>query len=165
MRLFLTPTLLILVGLFTAPVFALAPNDQAPDFDRVPLQGGQPIALEDYRGRVVLVDFWASWCGPCRKSMPFLNKLRERYYPSGFEILAVNMDAYVDEALRFLKRYPVKYPVLRDTGSLPELYGVQVMPTSYLIDRKGIVRHIHYGFRAGDEVDITRAVARLLEER
>ena len=136
----------------------------APDFERPTLQGGPPVSLEDYRGKVVLVDFWASWCGPCRQSMPFLNSLRERYNPTGFEVLAVNVDTEVDEALRFLKRYPVSYPVLSDSGALPELYGLEVMPTSYLIDREGVVRHIHYGFRKGDEADISRAVKRLLGE-
>lgn len=143
---------------------AVYPDQAAPAFERMPLQGGQPIALENYRGKVVVVDFWASWCGPCRKSMPFLDQLRRKHQNRGFEVLAINLDAHVDEALRFLRYFPVSYPVLRDTGALPELYGVQGMPTSFYIDRRGIVRFIHIGFSDGDKADVRKVVMKLLDE-
>lgn len=144
---------------------AVMPNEPAPAFERVPLHGGQPISLEAYRGKVVVVDFWASWCGPCRKSMPFLNELRQQHHGKGFEVLAVNLDARVDEALRFLRDYPVDYPVVHDNGRLPELYGVPGMPTSYYIDRRGIVRFIHIGFDNSDKSDVRKVVLDLLEEK
>lgn len=137
----------------------------APAFERVPLHGGAPIALEDYRGKVVMVDFWASWCAPCRKSMPYFNELRAQYRKRGFEILAVNLDGRIDQALRFLKDYPVNYPVVHDSGVLPELYGLQVMPTSYIIDRQGRVHDIHYGFKNSDKAGIRRAIESALEEK
>jgi thiol-disulfide isomerase/thioredoxin len=96
--------------------------------------------------------------------MPVLEKLHKELAPKGFEVIAVNLDYRVEDALRFLRRYPVSYPVLRDTGTLPELYELEVMPTSYLIDRKGIIRHIHYGYRKGDEAILRRAFLQLLEE-
>ena len=164
MRICVRLLLLAITCFFTSQASAVAPQQIAPSFERVPLQGGAPVSLESFKGQVVYLDFWASWCGPCRKSMPFLESLRKAHHADGFEVLAINMDAYVDEALRFLRAYPVSYPVLRDTGSLPELYGVEVMPTSYLIDRNGIVRMVHYGFRNGDKTGIRKAVTQLLEE-
>ena len=143
---------------------AVMPNDVAPDFERVPLQGGQPIALSDYKGQVVVVDFWASWCAPCRKSMPHLEKLRQELKPRGFEVLAINVDARVEDALRFLKHVKVSYPVLRDTGSLPELYGLQVMPTSYIIDRQGVVRFMHIGFDNKPQPEVRAVILQLLGE-
>lgn len=144
---------------------ALQPGDMAPAFERVPLHGGQPIALKHYRGKVVMVDFWASWCAPCRKSMPYFNELRARYRKQGFEILAVNLDGRIEQALRFLRDYPVDYPVVHDSGTLPERYGLQVMPTSYIIDRQGRVHDIHYGYKDSDKAEIQRVIERALEEK
>ncbi len=153
------------LSLLVSAVWAAAPYQPAPLFERVPLRGGEPVSLADYRGKVVVVDFWASWCGPCRKSMPFLEELRKQHHARGFEVLAINLDARVDDALRFLRFYPVSYPVLRDTGTLPELYGVRGMPTSYYIDRRGVVRLIHIGFDDSDQSDVRKLVLDLLEEK
>lgn len=159
---FLTACVLFMLS---SPAWAVRPGDMAPDFERVPLKGGAPVALQDYRGKVVVVDFWASWCGPCRKSMPFLSDLYKQHKPRGFEVLAVNLDSRVDEALRFLRDYPVQYPVLHDNGRLPELYGLVGMPTSFYIDRQGRVRFIHIGFDDGDQNDVREVVLGLLEEK
>lgn len=157
-------SLIILLMGITPICHAVSINEQAPQFERIPLQGGTPISLAAYRGKVVFLDFWASWCGPCRQSMPVLDEIRQELAPRGFEILAINMDFRVEDALRFLRDYPVSYPVLRDTGVLPETYGLEVMPTSYLIDRQGFIRHIHYGYRRGDGAQLRSAFLQLLEE-
>lgn len=157
--------LLALACLVSANAFAVNVGERAPDFERMPLKGGQPISLKNYQGKVVYLDFWASWCGPCRDSMPLMNRMYEELSGQGFVVLAVNLDAYVDEALDFIKRQPVSYPIVRDTGGLlPELYGMQGMPTAYLIDRSGRVRYVHHGFRKGDAGPIREAVVTLLKE-
>lgn len=152
-------------SLAISQAYAVDVGQRAPDFERVPLHGGAPITLADFSGQVVYLDFWASWCGPCRQSMPLLNRLYKDLGPQGFTVLAVNLDAYVDEALGFLIRQPVNYPMVRDTGGvLPALYGLQGMPTAYLIDRAGFVRYIHYGFKRSDAGPIREAVETLLQE-
>lgn len=153
------------LSLWAGQVFAVGVGQLAPDFERMPLKGGQAISLKDFNGKVVYLDFWASWCGPCRQSMPLMDKMYEELSEQGFTVLAINLDAYVDEALNFLKRQPVSYPVVRDTGGvLPGIYGLQGMPTAYLIDRSGIVRYVHHGFRPNDIGPLREAVESLLQE-
>lgn len=154
-----------LSGHWHSPAWAVGVRDVAPTFERAPLAGGEPVALSAFRGQIVYLDFWASWCAPCRKSMPLMETFYQQYQSRGFTVLAINLDARIDEAQRFLREYPVSYPVLRDRGTLPALYGVEIMPTSYLIDRKGIVRYVHYGYRSGDADGIRQVIEQLLEEQ
>jgi thiol-disulfide isomerase/thioredoxin len=127
-------------------------GDPAPDFKLPLLTGKKVISLQDYRGKVVLVDFWASWCGPCRASFPAYEKLREqmqaKYGKNQFEILAINLDMGTQEALDFLKQHPVHYPILRISpgGIIQKNYDLIAVPTSFLIDQKGIIRLQHAGF-------------------
>ena len=163
-RLFST-LLLVVMALWGTHALAVSVGQPAPAFERLPLKGGEPISLADYAGQVVYLDFWASWCGPCRQSMPLMNEMYEELAPQGFTVLAVNLDAYLEEALNFLKKHPVTYPVVRDTGGvLPKIYGMNGMPTAYLIDRQGQVRYIHHGFRRSDAPGIRQAVEALLKE-
>lgn len=155
--------LLLLTSPFT---LALEPGDNAPDF-RLPLltQKGQ-LSLSSYRGKVVYVDFWASWCGPCRKSLPLLNGLRSELKGKGFEVLAVNLDEDIQDARTFLEDFPVSYPTLYDgAGKTPEAFGLRGMPTSYLIDRKGRIQAVHQGFRPGDISSIQAEVTELLKQK
>jgi thiol-disulfide isomerase/thioredoxin len=156
-------TLLLLMS--AAKVTALAVGEQAPEFSRFTLENSQHHKLSDYLGKVVYVDFWASWCGPCRQSLPSLDALYRELGGQGFAVLAVNVDAYIDEAKAFLKAYPVSYPVLRDPANrLPADYGVKGMPTAFLLDKQGIVRGIHEGFRIGDAPGIRAEILNLLAE-
>jgi thiol-disulfide isomerase/thioredoxin len=146
---------------------AAAIGEPAPDFEVAPLQeGGDPLKLSDYWGKVVYLDFWASWCLPCRYSIPMLNDLHRDLADKDLVIVAVNVGEDPKDGLRFLKRYPVGYPTASDPeGELAKAYGVVIMPTSYLIDRKGILRGRHNGFRREESEKLRAAVAALVNDR
>ncbi len=137
-----------------------------PDWE-VPLiaNGSGTISHADLRGRVTYLDFWASWCGPCRLSLPALNRLRNEFSPEVFSVVAISVDYVEEDALDFLARYPVEYPIAIDTtGDLGRAFAVAGMPSGYLIDKKGMIREIHVGFRKGDEAILQERIAALLEE-
>jgi thiol-disulfide isomerase/thioredoxin len=144
---------------------AVEPGAPAPDFSAQPVAGGAPLKLSSLRGKVVYLDFWASWCAPCRESVPVLDALRAEWGARGFEVVAVNLDADPADAQRFLRRYPVRYPVLGGVGdTLPGRYGVAGMPSAYIIDRKGIVRGVHQGFRESQLKELRAQIDALLRE-
>lgn len=118
----------------------------APDFS-LPTFNGETRSLDALRGKVVYVDFWGSWCLPCRESLPFLNGIRNSLSRDDFEVLAINLDELAEDADRFLSKYPVDYPVLADPGHTTlDVYGVEVLPSSFLIDREGRLCTNHVGF-------------------
>jgi thiol-disulfide isomerase/thioredoxin len=127
---------------------------------------GHNTSLASLQGQVVYVDFWASWCGPCRISFPLLNDMRNQLHEQGFEVLAVNVDEFEKDALAFLEELPVDYAVVRDSeGVSPASFGVLGMPTGFLIDREGRIREVHQGFRKSDADRIREAATSLLAER
>jgi peroxiredoxin len=139
----------------TTVVLATAANataDQpAPTFS-LPSRGGAAIDLAQYKGQVVMINFWASWCVPCRQEMPLLESIYKKYKPLGFTLIGVNVEPDQKEAENFLKQTPVSFPVLFDAKSkVSGLYNVQVMPTTVFIDRKGNVRLVHQSYQAGAE--------------
>jgi len=141
----------LVVCALAAPIRALEQGDAAPAFSAPGVAGGV-VSLASYRGKVVYLDFWASWCGPCAQSLPALERLRREFAAGDFQVVAVNVDHNTALAKSFLRRRPVGYPSALDPeGAIPGRYGVESMPTSFLIDRDGIVRHVHRGFRAEDE--------------
>lgn len=138
---------------------------EAPDFT-LPLlaEKSEKMSLSDLRGKVVYLTIWASWCEPCREELPFLNKLRRELAGRGFEVLAVNVDAEVADAARFLKEVPVDYPVLSDVDSeVLNAFDVQGLPTHFLIDRGGVIRTSRRGFSADEEAQIRSKVVELLD--
>jgi thiol-disulfide isomerase/thioredoxin len=133
----------------------------APGFELPVLGSDRRVALEAFRGRLVYLDFWASWCGPCRKSLPFLAGLAAEVDEQEFAIVAVNVDQRGADAHAFLDRHPVPYTVLADPdGQVARAYQLPGMPTSFLIGPDGTILWRHVGFRIGDE---ERVRARVLE--
>lgn len=138
---------------------AVAPNDLAPAIE-LPGHGGT-IRLADYRGKVVYLDFWASWCGPCRQSFAWMDGMKKKYAAQGFEVMAVNLDVRRSDADRFLAAVPAGFPIAFDPeGGTPKRYAVKAMPTSILIGRDGKVLARHAGFSMAD----TAALERQLQE-
>ena len=127
--------------------------------------GEGTVTDSTYLGRVTYVDFWASWCGPCRLSLPALNRLSKEFDTADFGVVAISVD-YVDEdVLDFLKRYPVDYPVAIDkTGNSGRDFAVAGMPSGYLIDRDGLIREVHVGFRKGDEAFLRKQIQALISD-
>lgn len=134
-------TLALAIGL---PALAQA-AEPAPALE-LPTQEGT-VSLEDLKGKVVLLDFWASWCGPCRQSFPWMNDMQAKYGDQGFEVVAVNLDQDENAAATFLDQIPANFTVAYDAeGKTPEAYEVMGMPSAYLIDRNGNIHSQHIGF-------------------
>ena len=147
----------------TSPAWPLASGAQAPACSAQALDGGRSVSVADYRGKVVYLDFWASWCAPCRESFPFMNDLQRELAGKGLQIVAVSVDKTADEANRFLARYPASFTVVLDAAAAcPPAYGLEGMPSSFIIDRAGIVRMVHSGFRESDRDEIRRQLVEAL---
>jgi cytochrome c biogenesis protein CcmG, thiol:disulfide interchange protein DsbE len=124
------------------------------------------VASDNFKGKVVYVDFWASWCKPCKQSFPWLNDLQARYKKVGFEVVAINLDQESGDAKDFLQKIPAQFTVAFDpSGKTAEQFHVQGMPSSYLIDRQGNIRSTHVGFREEDRARLEQAVSKLLQEK
>lgn len=138
-----------------------------PDISLPALKSGAPsTSRSSLLGKVVYVDFWASWCAPCRASFPWLESMNAKYKDKGLLILGVNKDQEVADAERFLAKYPVSFSLVRDPNdTLVTRLGLIGMPTAYLIDRKGVIRTIHKGFRADDQAELEKAFVALLEQQ
>jgi cytochrome c biogenesis protein CcmG/thiol:disulfide interchange protein DsbE len=114
----------------------------------LPTASGETVAIDQLKGKVVYVDFWASWCGPCRKSFPWMAEMQKKYGPSGFTVVAVNVDKKRPDAERFLQSTPAAFTVVYDpAGTTPTAWNVKAMPTSYVIDAKGNVAMVESGFK------------------
>lgn len=147
----------------TTPTAALDAGQAAPEIQLKDL-GGKPVALSAFKGKVVVVDFWASWCGPCKQSMPFLEKLSKTYKDKGLVVLGVNIDNDAKSAKKFLDEVKVSFTIVNDTDKkVAKAYAPPTMPSSYIIDRDGKVRRVHAGFRAGDTQELEREIQKLLQ--
>jgi cytochrome c biogenesis protein CcmG, thiol:disulfide interchange protein DsbE len=121
------------------------------------------LDLAAYRGQVVVVDFWASWCKPCRASIPWLNQMRSRYGELGLVIIGVNVDAKRADADRFLRDVPAEFKLIFDSkGALAQQFGLRAMPSTYVYDRSGKLVRTHYGFRENRRQEHETALAALL---
>ena len=138
----------------------------APSFSLPAIANAEDtLTLDQLKGSVTYLDFWASWCGPCRLSLPALDEIYQELAPKGLKVMAISVDVVEEDAWDFLARYPVTYPVAIDTeGSIPKAYAVNGMPSGYLIDREGRVRAVHVGFKRGDEDALRAEILQLLEE-
>jgi peroxiredoxin len=126
---------------------------------------GRNLRLHEQRGQVVMVNFWATWCAPCRQEMPHLNRLYEKYRSSGFLLMGVNVDQDPKLAASMAEKLGVKFPVVFDSDKqVSKLYGLAAMPSTVLIDRDGRVVHVHRGYRDGYEVTYDQQVRELLKQ-
>ncbi len=141
-------------------------GEPAPSFSASKLGGEGSISLSSYRGKVVYLDFWASWCAPCQAALPALEELRKEFPADQFQVIAVNVDTDPEKALRLLAKHKIGYPSATDpAGRLPETFGLKTMPTSYLIDRAGVVRLVHPGFRTSDVDELRARIKSLVEAK
>jgi peroxiredoxin len=141
----------------------VAPTTPAPDFTLRAMDGPN-MRLQEQRGRVVMINFWATWCGPCRQEMPHLNRLYEKYAPSGFVLMSINVDDDTRNAAEVAAKLGVKFPVLWDTDKkVSRLYDLATMPSTVLIDRDGKVRYVHRGYLNGYEDTYEKQVREMLK--
>lgn len=121
------------------------------------------LDLAAYRGKVVYLDFWASWCGPCRQSFPWMNRMHHQYGKDGLVVLAVNMDQVRGDADGFLKKFPADFAIHFDpAGQLAQSFKVRGMPTSVLLDRDGKTLLVHEGFRSKDPPELEASIRKAL---
>ncbi|MGD8842395.1 MAG: TlpA disulfide reductase family protein [Gammaproteobacteria bacterium] len=154
------------VAVWLGATAALADIDPsaAPDFT-LKSDSGENLRLSEYRGDVVMINFWASWCGPCRQEMPLLDELYTHYQPMGFTVLGVNVEEDSTSAREMLKNISVTFPVLFDNQSkVSKLYNVVAMPSTVLVDRDGNVRYLHQGYKPGLEETYQQQVRALIRE-
>ena len=156
----------LVLGTFAASSLAASglAGKPAPDF-ALKSATGENLRLSEYRGDVVMINFWATWCGPCRQEMPLLDELYARYQRVGFSLLGVNIDDDSRRALDMVEELGVRFPVLFDaTKEVSKLYDVGAMPVTVIVDREGNVRHVHHGYKPGYEEKYLDQIRSLLRE-
>lgn len=155
--------LLLCLGLTDNAAAKATPNP-APDFT-LKSRTGDNLKLSELRGKVILINFWASWCGPCRQEMPVLNKLYQHYRSLDFTVLGVNVEQNSDNAKSLLKDVSVSFPILFDSDNrVSKLYDVKGMPSTVLVDRDGNVRYVHIGYKPGTEAEYQTQIRALIRE-
>jgi peroxiredoxin len=144
--------------------YAATIGDQAPDF-HLPSLSGQDVGLEAFKGDVVLLNFWASWCEPCQEELPAFQAFHQGYYDRGFQVVGINVDKKRQNAQKFVDLFHLSFTVLLDPASETiRQYRGRSMPISYLIDRKGQVREVIFGFSRKKLPQIEKSIVRLLDE-
>jgi peroxiredoxin len=153
----------LLAGLAVNAAQAVQLTAPAPDFT-LRAMSGPNVRLQELRGKVVMVNFWATWCGPCRQEMPHLNRLHEKYSRSGFVLLGLNVDDDPQNAAAVAAKLGIQFPVLLDTDKqVSDRYDLKAMPSTYLIDRDGKVRFMHRGYLSGYEEQYEKQIRELLK--
>ena len=152
------------LALGIAPAYAnIAASGHAPDFTLRSMEGTN-LRLQEQRGQVVMINFWATWCGPCRQEMPHLTRLYDKYRSAGFVMLGVNVDDDARRAIDLATKLGLKFPVLLDTDkTVSRLYDLGTMPSSVLVDRNGRVRYVHNGYMTGYEDLYEKQIRELLK--
>ena len=157
---------LALAAAFVLPAIAATSSGPAPAF-KLSARGGKSVDLAQFKGQVVMINFWATWCGPCRQEMPLLEDIYKKYKPMGFTMLAVNVEPDSKAAEEWLGKLskPVTFPVAFDVDSkVSKAYKVAGMPSTVFVDRKGNVRVMHKGYKAGDENFYLTQIRSMLKE-
>ena len=161
----LRPCLLLFALALSPSAVALDLNSAVPNLSATS-GDGRVLSLDQFKGKVVYVDFWASWCAPCRQAMPALEAMYQRYRERGFVVLGVNVDTDRKSAQRMLDQVRPTFPIVFDPdGKWPEAFGLRDMPTSYLIDTKGVVQYVRKGYRERDEQQVDTAIKAAMGEK
>ena len=162
-QLFFKATLILVICCLNSMAMAVEIKNTMPACKVSPLGETKTEDLQQYKGQVIYVDFWASWCVPCAHSFPFLNELHQEFKDKGLQIIGINMDENVEDAKDFLAKTPAQFTTVADNSAqCAKDFDVKAMPSSYLIDRKGIVHHIHQGFRSEDIKELRALVEHLV---
>lgn len=152
---------LALTVLISGSVLAADINQPAPDFD-LPGRAGA-VKLSDYKGKTVYLDFWASWCGPCKQSFPWMNNMQARYGAKGLRVVGINLDQKSDDARDFLRDNPAAFDVAFDQGGkTPKSFAIKGMPTSVLIGPDGKVISVHTGFKPEQTAELETQIKQAL---
>ena len=155
---------LLLALAVSSTVSALVPGDVPPAID-MPDQAGNKVDLSALKGKVVVVDFWASWCGPCRQEMPVLEELHKKYAEQGLVIVGVNIDSNPKKMNNFLRGTPASFRIVQDRKlAVAAKYEPSTMPSSYFIGKDGKIRYVHTGFQKRDAADLESRIKTLLTE-
>ena len=156
---------IIAAGALALPALAADPTGgPAPQFT-LAARGGSNVSLAQYKGQVVMLNFWASWCGPCRQEMPLLESIFKKYNRLGFTLIGVNVEPDSNAANEWLKQTPVSFPILYDKESkVSKMYDVAGMPSTVIIDRAGKVRVLHRGYKPGEENEYLDSIRALVRE-
>jgi cytochrome c biogenesis protein CcmG, thiol:disulfide interchange protein DsbE len=149
--------------LVSGSLLALESGDSAPQFELAAPTG--KVKLEDFNGKLVYLDFWASWCAPCRQSFPWMNDIEQKYKDRGFSVLAINLDAKASDADKFLAQLPAQFQIAFDPkGMTPKAYGVKGMPTSFLIGQDGKILYQHIGFNHSTREELEKLIEQHLKD-
>ncbi|MGH1538281.1 MAG: TlpA family protein disulfide reductase [Gammaproteobacteria bacterium] len=145
----LSIVVLLMISLVSVVAFAKIKADSAPDFV-LKSASGDNVRLSELKGRVVMLNFWATWCGPCAEEIPHLNELHESLDPYDFELLGINLDEDQSKAIHLANKLEVNFPVLFDSEKdVSRSFDIKAMPTTIIIDRAGKIRHVNHGFKKG----------------
>ncbi len=154
----------VLLAVSALPALASSALETAPDFQLVTVDG--TASLNQYRGKIVYLDFWASWCGPCIDSFPWMDAMQKKYADQGVVFLAINLDEKRKDADRFLAANPVSFTVAFDgKGDVAKKYQLMGMPSAYIIGRDGKIRYTHIGFNKGDAAEYESHLKDLLSTK
>ena len=165
-KLFIRLISALLLLCFTNASHSEEVHREAPPGTLISLNDSQPLNyLQQFKGKVVYVDFWASWCGPCAKSFPFMNDLDRDLKSKGLQVIGVNLDENIEDAKQFLTEQPANFIIGTDSNQeCAKKFDVKAMPSSYLINKNGVIKQIHLGFRPDEALEFRTLVEQLLAE-
>ena len=156
---------IVAAAVLALPALAADPTGSPAPAFTLGSSAGSNVSLAQYKGQVVMLNFWASWCGPCRQEMPLLESIYKKYNRMGFTLIGVNVEPDSNAANQWLKQTPVSFPILYDKDSkVSKMYDVAGMPSTVIIDRTGKLRVLHRGYKPGDENEYLDSIRALIRE-
>ena len=155
-------TAALCAGLLASPAHAVSVGDVAPEFEAVSLRENMQVQLSSYRGRVVYLEFWASWCPPCWDAFPLLEQVNAELHGEGIEVIGVNVNDDLSDAKKSIKKIGVSFPLVRpQDDAVMQAYDIKAMPYGVLIDRKGVVRYTNLGLKKSNLYELKKMIRRL----